>query len=132
MGSGGRGAWAGAWGQTEFQVNLKLGLTPRRTDPAEDAILSRASDTSCPTRRPGVGSRSSRACRRRGEAWGRGGMGSGRHGVGEAWGQTEFQVNLKLGLTPRRRTEGQGEKVARITRATCLIRTNFYRLKTRF
>ena len=22
---------AGAWGQTEFQVNLKLGLTPRRT-----------------------------------------------------------------------------------------------------
>ena len=30
-------------------------------------------------------------------AWGRGGMGSGG-----AWGQTEFQVNLKLGLTPRR------------------------------
>jgi hypothetical protein len=25
----------------------------------------------------------------------------GRHGVWEAWGQTEFQVNLKLGLTPR-------------------------------
>ena len=24
-----------AWGQTEFQVNLKLGLTPRRCDPAE-------------------------------------------------------------------------------------------------
>ena len=23
----------GVWGQTEFQVNLKLGLTPRRPDP---------------------------------------------------------------------------------------------------
>jgi len=28
---------------------------------------------------------------------------SGGHGVRGAWGQTEFQVNLKLGLTPRRR-----------------------------
>ena len=46
-----------------------------------------------------------------GGAWGRGawgggdgvGQGSGGHGVGMggAWGQTEFQVNLKLGLTPR-------------------------------
>ena len=26
-----RGLDAGVWGQTEFQVNLKLGLTPRRT-----------------------------------------------------------------------------------------------------
>ena len=26
-------------------------------------------------------------------------MGSGGHGVRGAWGQTEFQVNLKLGLT---------------------------------
>ena len=25
-----RGLDAGVWGQTEFQVNLKLGLTPRR------------------------------------------------------------------------------------------------------
>ena len=32
-------------------------------------------------------------------AWGPGGMGS----VRGAWSQTEFQVNLKLGLTPRRR-----------------------------
>src|SRR5208337_785995 len=28
-GGHGWGAWVGAWGQTEFQVNLKLGLTPR-------------------------------------------------------------------------------------------------------
>ena len=28
-----RGLDAGVWGQTEFQVNLKLGLTPRRPDP---------------------------------------------------------------------------------------------------
>ena len=33
-----------------------------------------------------------------GGAWGCMGV----HGVGGAWGQTEFQVNLKLGLTPRR------------------------------
>ena len=29
-----RGVW-GVWGQTEFQVNLKLGLTPRRQDAVE-------------------------------------------------------------------------------------------------
>ena len=28
-----RGEHVGAWGQTEFQVNLKLGLTPRRRTP---------------------------------------------------------------------------------------------------
>src|SRR5271157_4916911 len=51
----------GAWGQTEFQVNLKLGLTPRREtprretprretprrDPAEVASLSARFSHSC-------------------------------------------------------------------------------------
>ena len=38
---------------------------------------------------------------RGGHAGGMGGHGvrPGGHGVGGAWGQTEFQVNLKLGLT---------------------------------
>ena len=31
-------------------------------------------------------------------------------GMGGAWGQTEFQVNLKLGLTPRRRRPRGGGK----------------------
>jgi hypothetical protein len=31
----------GAWDQTEFQVNLKLGLTPRSRDPAEPALPNR-------------------------------------------------------------------------------------------
>ena len=30
---------------------------------------------------------------------------------GEAWGRTEFQVNLKLGLTPRRCLGGIGSPV---------------------
>ena len=43
----------------------------------------------------------------------RGGMGSGG-----AWGQTEFQVNLKLGLTPRRRTPRRRPLARLIARAT--------------
>ena len=32
----------------------------------------------------------------------------GGYGVRGVWGQTEFQVNLKLGLTPRRHSAGTG------------------------
>jgi hypothetical protein len=43
---------AGAWGQTEFQVNLKLGLTPRRDPRSDPAAGPRGGPT---PRRPTLG-----------------------------------------------------------------------------
>ena len=73
----------GLWGRTEFQFNLKLGLTPQRR-----VTESRQ------------GSRIRAMVSPMGGLWGRGGFGV----------RPSFKFNLKLGLTPQRRvTESRQE-----------------------